>query len=97
MKRVREIKRELLSAVRVGWFLAVQQLRRGGKGTTVLIIFIMVLTFLNLVVVSGLLIGLITGSFEQFRKGYSGEVIVTAAPQRNYIEKTQAYLNHHLI
>ena len=48
---------------RVGWFLAVRQMRRSSKWTTALIIFIMVLTFLNLVVVSGLLLGLIILSF----------------------------------
>ena len=98
MKRIAEVKREFINAIRVGWFLALRQLRRSNKGTTVLIIFIMVLTFLNLVVVSGLLLGLITGSFEQFREGYSGEVIVTSAPLRNNIENSQqllAFLKSH--
>lgn len=58
----------------------------------------MVLTFLNLVVVSGLLVGLISGSFKQFRDGYSGEVIVTSLPGRSYIEKSPeliAFLENH--
>lgn len=82
--------KEFARAIAVGWFLAVRQLRRAGKGTTSLIIFIMVLTFLNLVVVSGLLLGLISGSFIQFRESYSGEVVVTPAPQRDYIENSPA-------
>lgn len=89
---------DFLKALRVGWFLAVRQIRHAGKGTTALIIFIMVLTFLNLVVVSGLLIGLIAGSFEQFREGYSGEVIITSAAGRDYIEHSPqliSYLSHH--
>lgn len=90
MKKLREIKKELINAIRVGWFLAVRQLRRGSKGTTFLIVFIMVLTFLNLVVVSGLLVGLITGSYKQYRESYSGEVIITAAPGRDYIENSPA-------
>lgn len=84
--------------MRVGWFLALRQIRRSNKGTTALIIFIMVLTFLNLVVVSGLLLGLISGSFIQFRDDYSGDVIVTTADGRDYIEGTPelvAYLEHH--
>lgn len=67
-------------------------------GTTGLIIFIMVLTFINLVVVSGLLIGLIAGSYVQYRDAYSGDVIVTTAPGRTYIERSQdlvGFLENH--
>jgi len=84
--------------MRVGWFLALRQIKRSGKGTTALIIFIMTLTFLNLVVVSGLLMGLISGSFVQFRESYSGEVIITAADGRDYIENSPAlvsFLENH--
>ena len=53
----------------------------------------MVLTFLNLVVVSGLLVGLISGSFKQFRESYSGEVLITSASGRDYIENSPALIN----
>ncbi len=98
MKKLRQLRTEYINAMRVGWFLAIRQLRRSNKGTTALIIFIMVLTFLNLVVVSGLLLGLITGSFVQFRTSYSGEVIVTSADGHDYIEDSQnlvTFLEHH--
>lgn len=88
----------LRTALRIGFFLAVRQIKHAGKGTTGLIIFIMVLTFLNLVVVSGLLVGLLAGSFQQFRESYSGEVIITALPGREYIENSPAlvaFLEHH--
>lgn len=94
MKALRTAISEFANAWRVGWFLALRQLRRSSKGTTVLIIAIMVLTFLNLVVVSGLLVGLISGSFQQFREGYSGEVIVTADYGRDYIENSQPLLSY---
>ncbi|MEK7643100.1 MAG: FtsX-like permease family protein [Patescibacteria group bacterium] len=84
--------------LRVGFFLATRQIRRSGKGTTSLIVFIMMLTFLNMVVVSGLLVGLIAGSFKQFRESYSGEVIVTSAQGRDYIEESPeliAFLESH--
>lgn len=58
----------------------------------------MVLTFLNLVVVSGILIGLLAGSFQQFRESYSGDVIVTSASGREYIENSQgliSFLENH--
>lgn len=98
MTRLKQLRGEGIDALRVGWFLALRQLRRSGKGTTALIIFVMVLTFLNLVVVSGLLLGLITGSFEQYRDSYSGEVIITSAEGRDYIESSPeliAYLDSH--
>jgi ABC-type lipoprotein release transport system permease subunit len=92
MKKLSRLFQRWFRAIRVGWFLAWRQLRRSGKGTTVLIIFIMTLTFLNLVVVSGLLVGLISGSFQQFRQGYAGEIIITSAPGRNYIENSPALI-----
>ncbi len=88
----------MLLSLRVGFFLAVRQLKRSGKGTTILITCIMILTFLNLVVVSGLLVGLISGSFKQFREAYSGEVLITSADGRDYIENSPAlitFLNSH--
>lgn len=87
-----------LGALKVGWFLALRNIRRSSKATTALIVFIMMLTFLNLVVVSGLLVGLIIGSFQQFRESYSGEVIITPASGKNHIEHSQelvTYLKHH--
>lgn len=84
---------ELKNSLRVGMFLGTRQIRRSSKGTTVLIIFIMILTFLNLVVVSGLLVGLISGSFKQFRESYSGDVIITPAPGRDYIENSPGLIS----
>jgi ABC-type lipoprotein release transport system permease subunit len=98
MKSFQNLKNEFTHSLRVGWFLAVRQITHAGRWTTGLIVFIMVLTFLNLVVVSGLLVGLITGSFQQFRESYSGEVIVTASPGRDYIENSQelvSFLRNH--
>ncbi len=93
MKTLLDFKNGYRDALKVGWFLSLRQIRRSNKGTTTLIIFIMVLTFLNLVVVSGLLVGLITGSFQQFRESYSGEVIITSAQGRDYIENSPALVD----
>jgi putative ABC transport system permease protein len=94
MKKLKDLQQEYLNGLRVGWFLAWRQLKRSSKGTTSLIIFIMVLTFLNLVVVSGLLLGLITGSFIQFKNSYSGEVIITSADGHGYIEDSPALVSY---
>ncbi len=84
----------MFTSAKVGLFLSLRQIRRTSKWTTGLIVFILMLAFLNLVVVSGLLVGLISGSFKQFRESYSGEVIITAASGRDYIENSPALLSY---
>ncbi len=74
--------------ISVGWFLAIRQIKGSNKSTTILIIFIMMLTFLNLVVVSGILVGLIEGGSIANKKQYSGDVIVTTLLGNNNIERT---------
>lgn len=78
----------LLLNLRIGFFLAVRQLRRASLWTTGLIIFVMVLTFLNLVVVSGILVGLIQGSIEQWHTEYTSDVIISPPDTKTYIENT---------
>jgi ABC-type lipoprotein release transport system permease subunit len=48
----------------------------------------MVLTFLNIVVVSGILVGLIEGSITAQRDGYSGDVFLSTLDEKNYIENS---------
>jgi len=75
-------------AIRVGFFLAYRQIKRASLWTTLLIIFVMALTFLNLVVVSGVLVGLIEGSVSAYRDQYSGDVYVKNLKNKETIEKT---------
>lgn len=75
--------------VRIGWFLALRALRRASLWTTSLIIFVMILTFLNLVVVSGVLVGLIQGAIDQVRTKYTSDVIISAPNDKQYIENSQ--------
>jgi putative ABC transport system permease protein len=74
--------------IRVGFFLAVRQLRRASLWTTGLIVFVMLLTFLNLVVVTGVLVGLIEGINDGYRNRYTGDVILSALLTKEYIEDT---------
>lgn len=74
--------------IRIGFYLAVRQLRRASLWTTGLIIFIMVLTFLNLVVVSGVLVGLLQGSIDQHRLEYTGDVMISTLTDKTYIENS---------
>lgn len=72
----------------VGYFLASRQIRRASFWTTLLIIFVMMLTFLNLVVVSGILIGLVEGSSFAYRTQYSGDVLISNLPTKVSIPNT---------
>lgn len=79
--------------LRVGFFLAIRQIRRASLWTTALIIIVMALTFLNLVVVNGVLVGLIQGAIEANKEHYIGDVIVTSLKQKPSIENSQTILD----
>ncbi len=74
--------------VRIGFFLATRALRRASLWTTGLIIGVMVLTFLNLVVVSGILVGLLQGAVDAVRTQYTSDVIVSTLDDKKYIENS---------
>jgi putative ABC transport system permease protein len=48
----------------------------------------MVLTFLNLVVVSGILVGLLQGAVDQTRVQYTSDVIISSLTDKKYIENS---------
>lgn len=79
--------------IRVGWYLALRQIRRASKWTTGLIVFVMMLTFLNLVVVTGLLVGIVDGIGKIFRDQQTGDVIVLNLDSKNYIENSQQVIS----
>lgn len=72
----------------IGFFLAYRDIRKANIWTTLLIIVVMVLTFLNLIVISGILVGLIQGSSDANRDRYAGDVIVSTLPKKTYIERS---------
>lgn len=74
--------------IRIGFYLAIRQIRRASLWTTGLIIFVMVLTFLNLVVVSGILVGLIQGSINSWRTEFTSDVIISTLDDKKYIENS---------
>jgi len=74
--------------IRIAFFLAIRAIRRSNVWTTTLTIFIMVLTFLNLVVVSGILVGLIQGAVDQARYEFTSDIIVSSLPDKKYIENS---------
>jgi len=80
--------KQFLTSMSVGFFLAVREIRRGNKWATLLIIAVMVLTFLNLVVISGVLVGLIEGSVTANRNKYTSDILVSSFKDRTYIERS---------
>lgn len=84
------IKREnsFSQNMRVGWFLAKRDIKRANIWTTLLIVLVMMFTFLNLVVVSGILVGLIEGSENSAREYGTGDIIISSFLNKSNIEKT---------
>ncbi|MFT7557990.1 MAG: putative ABC transport system permease protein [Planctomycetota bacterium] len=81
------------TVLRVGFLLGWRQIQRANKWITVLIIFIMMLTFLFLVVISGILVGLIVGGNRANRAQYTGDVIVTTYAGESSIERSQSIIS----
>ncbi len=81
------------TSIKVGIFLGLRQLKRSNRWTTGLIVFIMTLTFLNLVVVSGILVGLIVGGNNANREQYTGDVIMVTLSGKSDIPRSQDILN----
>ena len=80
---------KIKTSMRVGYFLATRDIKQSNKWTTLLIMFVMTLTFLNLNVVSGILVGLIQGSEEANKTHYTGDIIITPFLDRAYIEQSR--------
>lgn len=74
--------------IRIGFFLAKRQIKRSNPWTTILIIFVMFFTFLNLVVVSGILVGLLQGAINAVRAHYTSDVIISSLNNKTYIENS---------
>jgi ABC-type lipoprotein release transport system permease subunit len=79
--------------IKIAWFLATRQIMRSTIWTTLLIIGVMTLTFLNLVVVSGILVGLIEGSVQANKNYYTSDVIISKLEQKEFIENSNAVIS----
>jgi putative ABC transport system permease protein len=82
------VKNKKIHNVKIGFFLAFRQLKHASIWTTGLIVVVMMLTFLNLVVVNGILVGLIESSIEASEDRYSGKVIISTLRQKSIIENS---------
>jgi ABC-type lipoprotein release transport system permease subunit len=82
-----------MRALRIGFLLGFRQIQRANFWTTTLIIFVMMLTFLNLIAVSGILVGLIEGSERALQKNSLGDVIITELTNEDHILETSSFIN----
>src|SRR5437016_2338028 len=77
----------MLRSLRVGSFLAIRQVR-ANKGTTALIIVVMTLTFLDLLVVSGLMVGIVQGLRSERQHFYTSDILLTNFDRQNSISNS---------
>lgn len=77
---------------RIGFLLGLRQIQRANKWTTVLIVSVMTLTFLNLIAVSGVLVGLITGAERAVRAESLGDIILSEKDNEEAIIDTETVM-----
>lgn len=77
---------------RIGLLLGFRQIQRANIWTTALIIFVMALTFINLIAVSGILVGLIAGSERALQEKSLGDIIITPLDNEESIIDTESFV-----
>lgn len=80
-------------SLRVGFFLALKQLKRTSLWTTGLIIIIMLFTFLNLIVINGIFMGIVEGSSQDYKEHYSGDIFISKTESRSFIKDGEDVVN----
>lgn len=75
--------------LRIGLLLGLRQIQRANIWTTLLIIFVMMLTFLNLIVVSGVLVGLIAGAERAVKQESLGDIVISELDGEDRILETE--------
>ncbi len=93
MKDRARIESSFSQNLKVGWFLAKRDIKRANIYTTTLIVSVMILTFLNLVVVSGILVGLIQGSEDAQKKYAIGDIVISSFLNKPSIDQTPEVIN----
>lgn len=81
-----------MRSFRIGLLLGLRQIQRASIWTTVLIVFVMMLTFLNLIAVSGILVGLIEGAERAVRENALGDIVVQALDGEDRILETESFV-----
>ena len=82
-----------ISVLRVAFFIALRDTVRGNRWASALTIILITLTFVNLVIVGGVLVGLIESSSLANRVRYSSDILLSPPASKAYIEQTPAILS----
>lgn len=72
----------------VGLFLAIRDIKRSNPWTTGLIIFVMMLTFFNMILLNGILVGLAKGMTGTYKLYYASDILITPVTEKNIIDET---------
>jgi len=78
--------------IKIGLLLGWRQIQRASLATNILIVFVMALTFLNLIAVSGILVGLIAGAEEAVREKSLGDLVITPRDDEDRIIETERFV-----
>jgi ABC-type lipoprotein release transport system permease subunit len=81
-----------VKSLRIGFLLGLRQIQRASIWTTVLIVFVMMLTFLNLIAVSGVLVGLIEGAERAVKAEALGDIIISPRDDEDHILETESFI-----
>ena len=75
-----------LTILKVAFFLAQKRIARTSILTNGLVIFVMLLTFLNLIFVRGILIGLPDGAVKANRDRYYGDIFISPKDSKKHLQ-----------
>lgn len=81
-----------MQSLKIGLLLGWRQIQRASLWTNLLIIFVMMLTFLNLIAVSGILVGLIVGAEVAVREKSLGDMIISPRDDEDHILETERFV-----
>ena len=79
--------------LRIGLFLGLRQIQRASLWTTLLIISVILFTFLNLVSVSGILIGIVDGAMHEVRTEAIGDISINPLDGETRIKETERLIS----
>ncbi|MFN3693110.1 MAG: ABC transporter permease [Candidatus Paceibacteria bacterium] len=81
-----------MQSLKIGLLLGWRQIQRASLWTNLLIVFVMMLTFLNLIAVSGILVGLIVGAEVAVREKSLGDIIISPRDDEDHILETERFV-----
>lgn len=76
--------------IKASLFLAYKTIVRGSKGTLIMTILIMTLAYVNLIFISSIFGGIVEAINEQYINNLYGNIVITPANDKIYIENKQA-------